>query len=166
MWVLSWKNYKLSKLATFVSIIGALVRYGGVVCLFSSLILPGIICIAIGIAIHFCAEEIAKAKAKKIIKKQQTVPPVNKASKVEVQTNTQSTYTSAAQSEVPTAPTNNTQTVEGMLKCSQCGAVVSKDDKFCNKCGNKMVKEKKCLRCGKILSESEKFCSECGYQVK
>ena len=38
MWVLSWKKYALSKFATFVSVLGALMRYAGVMCLFSGLI--------------------------------------------------------------------------------------------------------------------------------
>ena len=65
MWVLSWKKYAVSKLATFVSVLGALTRYAGVMCLFASAIPAGIICLAIGIGIHFGAEAIAKAKAKK-----------------------------------------------------------------------------------------------------
>ncbi len=68
MWFLSWKKYALSKFATFISIVGALVRYGGVLCLFSGLIPAALICIAIGIGIHFCAEAIAKRKVNKVAK--------------------------------------------------------------------------------------------------
>ena len=63
MWLLSWTNYRLSKFATFISVIAALLRYAGVACLVSSLILPGIICLAIGIALRFVAEAIANKKA-------------------------------------------------------------------------------------------------------
>ena len=66
MWVLSWKKYAASKLATFISVIGALVRYGGVLCLINAAIPAGIVCIAIGVGIHFGAEAIAKSKAKKV----------------------------------------------------------------------------------------------------
>ena len=59
MWVLTWKRYQLSKLATFVSATGALIRYGGVTCLFSELIPAAIVCIIIGIAFHFWAEQIS-----------------------------------------------------------------------------------------------------------
>lgn len=58
MWILSWKKYKLSKTATFLSIVGALVRYGGVLSLFAMLIPAAIICIAIGCGFHFWAESI------------------------------------------------------------------------------------------------------------
>ncbi len=65
MWILSWTKYANSKFATFVSIIGALTRYAGVMCLFSSLILAGIICIGIGVCFHFLANAIAKSKKAK-----------------------------------------------------------------------------------------------------
>lgn len=65
MWVLSWKTYKISKLATFVSVVGALVRYAGVLCFFESLIPAGIICVAIGIGLHFGAEQTAFSALKK-----------------------------------------------------------------------------------------------------
>lgn len=53
MWVLSWKKYGASKFATFVSVIGALTRYGGVLCLVNALIPAAIICIAIGVGLHY-----------------------------------------------------------------------------------------------------------------
>lgn len=67
MWVLSWKNYALSKMATFLSVIGTLVRYGGVLCLFSAVIPAGIICILIGVGFHFLAEYIGFEKWKKSV---------------------------------------------------------------------------------------------------
>lgn len=67
MWVLSWKQYKISKLATSVSVIGALTRYGGVLCLFGALIPAAVICLAIGIGCHFWAEEIAFSAWKKTV---------------------------------------------------------------------------------------------------
>lgn len=65
MWILSWKKYTLSKLATFVSVLGTLVRYGGVLCLFSGLVPAGIICFLAGIGCHFGAESISFDKWKK-----------------------------------------------------------------------------------------------------
>lgn len=67
MWILSWKQYKHSKLATFVSVLGTLIRYGGVLCLFSALIPAAAICLAIGIGCHFWAEEIAFSAWKKVV---------------------------------------------------------------------------------------------------
>lgn len=66
MWVLSWKKYGTSKFATFVSIIGALTRYGGVLCLVNALIPTALICIAIGIGLHYGAEAINKAAVNKL----------------------------------------------------------------------------------------------------
>lgn len=59
MWMLFWKKYKLSKLATCISVIGALTRYGGVLCIAEGLIAGVIGCFAVGIAMHFLAEQIA-----------------------------------------------------------------------------------------------------------
>ncbi len=168
MWVLSWKKYNLSKFATFVSVIGALTRYGGVMCLASSLIVPGIICIAVGIVIHFLAEAIAKSKAKKVANKakpaakptQPKVAPAQPAPKPPV--NQTATQPVAAQ---PTA-TQNTVASDGNIKCPNCGKLVPKTNKFCNECGTKVVKERKCLRCGNVLAENDKFCGQCGYQPK
>ncbi len=67
MWVLSWKKYKLSKFATFVSVIGALVRYGAVMCICASLIPGFVVCALIGIGLHFCAEYINTGKWQKLV---------------------------------------------------------------------------------------------------
>lgn len=69
MWVLFWKQYKFSKMATFVSVIGALIRYGGVLCIFYGVIPAALICIAIGVGIHFGAEQIAFSAWKKTVRK-------------------------------------------------------------------------------------------------
>jgi len=69
MWILSWRQYKLSKFATFVSVVGALIRYAGVLCLFNGLIPGALICIAIGICFHFGAEQIAFSAWKKQLRK-------------------------------------------------------------------------------------------------
>lgn len=65
MWLLSWKQYKLSKSATFISVVGTLIRYGGVLCLFSGLIPGALVCIPIGVGFHFWAEEVAFSAWKK-----------------------------------------------------------------------------------------------------
>ncbi len=70
MWILSWKQYKLSKFATFVSVVGALTRYAGILCLLNGLIPAALICIAIGIGFHLTAEQIAFSAWKKCLKKE------------------------------------------------------------------------------------------------
>lgn len=68
-----------------------------------------------------------------------------------------------------------------MIKCSNCGNEVSKDAKFCSKCGcdiseqqkmrgDKVEKEEKnivnkCSSCGNEISEDTKFCSKCGGNI-
>lgn len=69
MWILRWRNYKHSKLATFISVIGALTLYGGVMLLVYKEYVPGIVTAAVGIAIQFGAEKLAQAKAKKLTEK-------------------------------------------------------------------------------------------------
>ena len=55
-----WTIYKSSGLATFVSVVGALVCYAGIMLLFAKEFLAAIICIVIGFAIQMGAEEIAR----------------------------------------------------------------------------------------------------------
>lgn len=55
-----WTVYKSSGLATFVSIVGALVCYAGILCLFAKEFLAAVICVVIGFAIQMGADEIAK----------------------------------------------------------------------------------------------------------
>ena len=160
MWVLFWKKYPLSKFATFVSIVGALTRYAGVMCLFAAAIPAALICIAIGIGIHFCAEGIAKSKAAKVATKETTKQPAAKP--------VETKPVEAKPVEVKPAPAAAAQPAasEETVKCSKCGADVPAANQFCSDCGSKMVKEKKCLRCGNILEEDDKFCGQCGYETK
>lgn len=178
MWVLSWRKYALSKFATFVSIVGALVRYAGVICLFSSLIPAALICIAIGIGLHFCAEAIAKSKANKAAGAAND-PAAAEAAPVVTETAPVADNTAAAAQPAPepvqtqavaAAQTNNSTAASGSVKCSQCGTLIPATSKFCTECGTAMKAEepkpKKCLRCGEIVDVNGKFCSNCGYQIK
>lgn len=70
MWILSWRKYPTSKFATCVSFVGALTRYGGVLCFVYGEIVAGIICFAIGIGIHYCAEAMAFSAWKKLVRKE------------------------------------------------------------------------------------------------
>ena len=67
MWLLFWKKYSLSKGATFVSIIGALMRYASVMCISYSTIVGFVVCAAIGVALHFLAEYIGNSKWQKVV---------------------------------------------------------------------------------------------------
>lgn len=66
--MLTWTKYGISKFATFVSVIAAFVRYAGILALvLGGEIIAGIILIAVGLGLHFCAEAIARNKAEKYI---------------------------------------------------------------------------------------------------
>ena len=71
MWILSWTNYKASKFATFVSVIGTLTRYAGVLCLVNEAgVVPALICFAIGVLLHFAAEELGFRGWVKVVRKE------------------------------------------------------------------------------------------------
>ena len=170
MWVLSWKKYALSKFATFVSVVAALTRYAGVLCLFSSLIPAALICIAVGIGLHFVAEAIAKNKATKIVReaiRSNTVDPAHNSTKI---TGTQPTPNPVQTRSAPSATTQPAASSYPKIKCDKCGTLVSATSKFCGECGNTLVigvpKQKKCLRCGANVDSGSKFCSDCGYEIK
>ena len=169
MWVLSWKKYALSKFATFVSIMGALMRYAGVMCLFSSLIPAALICIAIGIGLHFAAEAIAKNKAAKVAGKVNAAKAVNATPTATKAATAQPTQKPVQPNPAPSS-TAQADSVNGKIKCGKCGAFVSTGNKFCTECGNTLVddtpKQKKCLRCGANVDNGSKFCTECGYEIK
>ena len=118
MWVISWKNYRFSKFATFLSVIAAMLRYAGVACLFSSVIPAGLICLAIGIGIHFAAEAIANKKANLTAKPNSTATIIPNV---------------ATTKSVNSSPAPNV--VEKQKKCIRCGAIVKNDSKFCHECG-------------------------------
>ena len=57
--------------------------------------------------------------------------------------------------------------------CSSCGAEVSRNSKFCGKCGNAMDRSvlethaatKTCPQCGEPLEEGMSFCANCGTKL-
>lgn len=160
MWVLFWKKYSLSKFATFLSVLGALMRYAGVMCLFENSIPAALLCIAFGIALHFVAEAIAKNKATKVVGK------INATKATTAQTASKASQTKPT----PSVTAQPDFTSDGKIKCSKCGAYASNTYKFCTECGNVIItevsKKKKCLRCGELAENGSKFCTNCGYEIK
>lgn len=65
MWIITWRNYKHSKLATFISWLGAHLLYVGVVMVILKEVGLGIGTAVFGVAIRYGAEKLAQAKAKK-----------------------------------------------------------------------------------------------------
>jgi uncharacterized membrane protein YvbJ len=52
--------------------------------------------------------------------------------------------------------------------CPKCGQQTSLDQKFCNKCGNKVETDKStqfCGECGTEVSYPQNICSNCGIKV-
>lgn len=69
MWFLLWKKYGCSKLASLISAIGALIRYGGVAAIFAGeAIGAGIVIVAVGVGMHFLAEHVNESKEARIRK--------------------------------------------------------------------------------------------------
>lgn len=54
----------------------------------------------------------------------------------------------------------------GGYYCQECGNPVSREDKFCNKCGAKVEIVETCPQCGVEIDPDDNFCSLCGYEVK
>lgn len=52
--------------------------------------------------------------------------------------------------------------IETSKSCLKCGVEVSKEDKFCSKCGAALWE---CTSCGTELKPGMKFCLECGTKV-
>lgn len=59
MWVMFFRKYDDSKLATVISFIAMGLRYAGILCILESLIVPCIILVLIGVGGHFLAEFVA-----------------------------------------------------------------------------------------------------------
>ncbi len=138
MWILFWKKYGASKLASFVSFLGAIARYAGVGFLCSSMITEGIVALAIGIATHFIAEAIAKSKAKKKIaaarQAAQTQPKPQPKTEPTVQ---------KSEPTAPKAPSGNVAADRSAAlrrPCPNCGTFVPGNSKFCNECGTQLIK--------------------------
>lgn len=51
------------------------------------------------------------------------------------------------------------------MKCTRCGATLLDTDQFCNKCGAKVIRQKRCPDCGTVLRDGTLFCPGCGKKV-
>lgn len=54
---------------------------------------------------------------------------------------------------------------EPSLACGNCNAPIDADDKFCPKCGTKILRERACRSCGSKARESDLFCRRCGARI-
>ncbi len=71
--------------------------------------------------------------------------------------------------------------LEGKMKCEKCGAIITSDSAFCNKCGtsitpldfsslrmngsNTSVSDSVCPSCGASLVADAMFCEKCGHKI-
>jgi len=61
-----------------------------------------------------------------------------------------------------------------VLKCSSCGAVIDRYQKFCTKCGVRLVAtestlpdtKKLCRKCNKVNEASATYCENCGEDIR
>jgi len=51
------------------------------------------------------------------------------------------------------------------MYCKKCGNELRNNAKFCDKCGEKVVREIVCSKCGEKLREGARFCDQCGTPI-
>ena len=68
--------------------------------------------------------------------------------------------------------------LEDKIPCPQCGELVTKDARFCDKCGTRIVRPEKetenvkaervtvCKKCGAELVDAARFCDKCGAKLE
>lgn len=49
--------------------------------------------------------------------------------------------------------------------CPYCHDIVSEDEKFCNKCGKPLLKDKICKKCNTKNDLNDLYCKECGEKL-
>lgn len=52
-------------------------------------------------------------------------------------------------------------------RCQKCGAEISVNSSYCDKCGMKIDNKNKkyCKKCGEVLNNNSNFCSKCGSKI-
>lgn len=135
MYIMTYKKYARSKLATVVSFFGMLLRYGGILFLVEEKgFSPGpLLCIAAGIGAHFLAELIAKRKTVGAAK-QISEPEKLKEEAVPESVCSFVPPKSAACENEKSFP-DGTGSTEKRIFCVNCGAQLNTGMKFCNQCG-------------------------------
>ncbi len=51
------------------------------------------------------------------------------------------------------------------MQCSNCGAQIDENSKFCIECGNKIDQEVECPECSAKFPPNTKFCTNCGTKI-
>lgn len=54
---------------------------------------------------------------------------------------------------------------EPVMACGKCETPIDHDDKFCPKCGTKVLRERVCRVCGSKPKPSDMFCRKCGARM-
>lgn len=53
-----------------------------------------------------------------------------------------------------------------MEKCFYCGAEIDEDDKFCNMCGEQVIRiMSRCPSCNSLISSKSTYCANCGKKI-
>ena len=175
MWILSWKTYKLSKFATFISILGALTRYGGVLCFFYGVIPAGLLVFGIGILPHFLAEAIAFGRWKAKVAKEGYDQRIRqgdlnlalqlykgnaseKTLKYFASLNPQLAQTVRTTVNKPAAKSNSTA-------AKPAPAPAPKPVQPNPQSRATAEASVRCAKCGTVAAPGNKFCPECGYSL-
>ena len=63
----------------------------------------------------------------------------------------------------------NIDSLNGIVRCPDCGGAVNYGVKFCPNCGRKIPDEllpqvETCPKCGNVRGEGDRFCEKCGHQ--
>lgn len=58
--------------------------------------------------------------------------------------------------------------INGLKKCTNCGAEIERESAFCSGCGSKVETQsnaKSCSQCGNEVQETDLFCTSCGNKL-
>lgn len=53
-----------------------------------------------------------------------------------------------------------------MIKCEECGQMISDRAEYCPNCGAPVIKKTVCTECGAVIPDGAKVCPNCGAPVK
>lgn len=112
---------------------------------------------------HFDFEEYMYRYEEKL--EEYIIPDINAS--IESFKSAMATQEPTATATAPVSMVSPTEVSIEQIACSNCGAMLSANSKFCPECGNKIEIKKPsfCTECGEPITEGSKFCSGCGTKL-